>query len=145
MRGAVADPSHRLAVVALWRRCGLTRPWNDPDEDFDATVDGGCSAVVVLTDEGLVVAAAMVGHDGHRGAAYYVGVDPERQGRGLGRALMAEVERWLMDRGVSKLNLLVRHDNIAAAGFYEALGYGDQGCSALGKRLDGRADRTPPG
>jgi len=28
------DPADEDAVVALWERCGLTRPWNDPRKDI---------------------------------------------------------------------------------------------------------------
>jgi len=78
----------------------------------------------------------MVGHDGHRGALYYLAVDPARQGQGFGRQIMAGVEGWLRTRGVPKLNLLVRKENEAVLGFYAALGYTDQNCISLGRRLD---------
>ena len=65
----------------------------------------------------------MVGHDGHRGAVYYVSVDPALQGRGFGRQTMAAAEAWFGARGVWKLNLLLRADNAKVRGFYEALGY----------------------
>ena len=28
------EPADEDAVVALWERCGLTRPWNDPRKDI---------------------------------------------------------------------------------------------------------------
>lgn len=132
----IATPEDRDAVVALWEACGLTRPWNDPVADFDFALSGPASAVLVLREDARVVGSAMVGHDGHRGGLYYLAVDPARQGRGLGRRLMAEVEGWLRARGVPKLNLLVRKDNATVIGFYEALGYTDQNCISLGRRLD---------
>src|SRR5947207_1897342 len=27
-------PADEAAVIALWERCGLTRPWNDPAKDI---------------------------------------------------------------------------------------------------------------
>ncbi|HWJ69948.1 MAG TPA: GNAT family acetyltransferase [Sphingobium sp.] len=135
--GGPAAPAEREAVIALWSRCGLTRPWNDPVADFDAALAGPASAVLVLRAGGRVLATAMVGHDGHRGSVYYLAVDPASQRQGLGRRLMADVEAWLRARGVPKLNLLVRTANAAVIGFYAALGYGDNDCLSLGKRLDG--------
>jgi len=93
--------------------------------------------VLVLREGGRILASAMVGHDGHRGSVYYLAVDPARQRQGLGRRLMAAVEEWLRARGVPKLNLLVRMENDAVAGFHAALGYADNDCRSLGKRLDG--------
>jgi hypothetical protein len=40
------------AVIALWRACGLTRPWNDPAADFARAVDGPCSAVLLRRSAG---------------------------------------------------------------------------------------------
>ena len=51
---------------------------------------------------------------------------------------------WLRERGIWKIDLLVRETDAAVLGFYEAPGDGDQEGRVMGKRLDGRADRTPP-
>lgn len=142
MKVRQANEGDRSAVIALWRRCGLTRPWNDPAEDVDFALAGPASSVVVLEIEGGLAGTALVGHDGHRGSAYYVAVEPRLQRTGVGRALMNAIEDWLRARGVWKLNLLVRRENARVVAFYESLGYGDQDCIALGKRLDGRADRA---
>lgn len=141
MNAREAAAADRTAVIDLWDRCGLTRAWNDPVQDFDFACAGPASTVIVLEEAGGIVGAAIVGHDGHRGSAYYVAVDPARQRSGAGRALMTALEDWLRTRGVWKLNLLVRRENAAVVAFYETLGYGDQDCIALGKRLDGQADR----
>ena len=131
------------AVVELWTACGLTRPWNDPHQDFQFALQGATSTVLQLRSGSELLGAVMVGHDGHRGAVYYLGVSPDRRQSGFGRRLMSEAEQWLRDRGVWKLNLLVRDTNAATLAFYERLGYGDQSCIAMGKRLDGRDDRRP--
>ncbi len=131
-----------LSASALWQRCDLTRPWNDPSQDFDFAHSGPASAVIALEIDGAIAGAALVGHDGHRGSTYYVAVEPKLQRSGAGRALMSAVEDWLRARGVWKLNLLVRRENNGVVRFYEKLGYGDQDCVALGKRLDGRTDRS---
>ena len=143
MKTREASQSDKLAVIDLWTRCGLTRPWNDPSQDFDFAHAGPASAVIVLEMDNAIAGAALVGHDGHRGSVYYVSVEPALQRSGAGRVLVAAVEDWLRARGVWKLNLLVRRENDAAIGFYEKLGYNDQDCIALGKRLDGRGDRAP--
>jgi hypothetical protein len=111
------------AVISLWRRCGLTRPWNDPYKDISFARNGPASAILVTERDGEIVAGAMVGHDGHRGMLYYVCVAPDLRGRGLGKAMVRAAEAWLAERGVWKINLLVRAENEAVRGFYEALGY----------------------
>ncbi|MEJ8571686.1 GNAT family acetyltransferase [Microbaculum marinum] len=124
------------AVAALWARCGLTRPWNDPAADiaFARSVPG--AAVLVGRAGGEIVASAMVGHDGHRGTVYYVSVDPDRQGEGHGRGIMAAAEDWLRRQGVWKLNLMVRADNTRVVAFYNALGYDTEERINMSKWLD---------
>jgi ribosomal protein S18 acetylase RimI-like enzyme len=111
------------AVIALWRRCGLTRPWNDPYKDISFARAGGNSTILVMANDGEIIASAMAGHDGHRGMLYYVAVAPDQRSRGLGKAMVAAAEAWLAQRGIWKINLLVRAENETVRGFYEALGY----------------------
>lgn len=137
----IAD-SDVAAVVALWQACGLTRPWNDPAADIALARRGPNSALLVGRDGGAIVATAMVGHDGHRGWVYYVAVDPNRQGKGLGRTIMTAAEDWLREAGVPKLQLLVRRENAKAGAFYQSLGYAVSTSVMLAKWLDGR-EPTP--
>ena len=83
-------------VVALWQRCGLTRPWNDPHADIALARRRDNSTVLIGREGGAIVATIMVGHDGHRGWVYYVAVDPDCQKRGFGRLIMAAAEDWLL-------------------------------------------------
>ena len=76
-----------------------------------------------MSDNDTVIASVMVGHDGHRGIVYYVATHPDYQRKGLGAAAMRAAENWLTQRGVWKLNLLVRAENDAVRSFYEKLGY----------------------
>ncbi|KWV59756.1 acetyltransferase [Bradyrhizobium macuxiense] len=130
------------AVVTLWQACGLTRPWNDPTADIALARRGPNSAVLLGRDGSAIVATAMVGHDGHRGWVYYVAVDPNRQGKGLGRIIMAAAEDWLREAGVPKLQLLVRRENAKASAFYQTIGYEESTSVMLAKWLDGR-EPTP--
>ena len=125
-------------VVALWERCGLTRPWNDPFDDITLARSSPTSAVLVGRQDGRVVASAMLGTDGHRGWVYYLAVDPELRRQGLGRRMMGACEVWAEARGVPKIQLMVRGSNAATIGFYKALGYRQEDTVILGKRFDGQ-------
>lgn len=126
----------RETVIALWSRCGLTRPWNDPDADAALAGRVDNATILVARSGGGVVGAAMIGHDGHRGALYYLGVDPDCRRGGVGRALVNAAEAWCRVRGVPKLNLLVRNENLAVLAFYESLGYLPTNCVSLYRTLD---------
>jgi hypothetical protein len=126
-------------VIALWQRCGSTRPWNDPAADIALARKEANSTVLLGRDRGALVASVLVGHDGHRGWVYYVTVDPDRRQQGYGRAIMAAAEGWLRTRGIEKLQLMVRGDNAKVHAFYQALGYFEQERVVFAKWLDGRA------
>jgi ribosomal protein S18 acetylase RimI-like enzyme len=126
-------------VIALWQRCGLTQPWNDPAADIAFARRGPNSDILVGRRADKLVATVLVGHDGHRGWIYYVAVDSDAQGSGLGRAIMSAAEDWLRAHGVLKVQLMVRPDNSKVQAIYEALGYGEQKRIIYAKWLDGRA------
>jgi ribosomal protein S18 acetylase RimI-like enzyme len=117
-----AFPEDESPVIALWKACGLTAPYNDPVADFRFALNKPASDVLVADDHG-VCGTIMVGHDGHRGWLYYVAVDPVRQKRGIGRALVSGAEQWLKQRGVPKVHLMVRETNAAVTAFYQHIGY----------------------
>jgi ribosomal protein S18 acetylase RimI-like enzyme len=124
------------AVIELWDKVGLTRPWNDPGHDLRRALRGPSSTVLVGVEGDMIVASAMVGHDGHRGWLYYLATDPDHQRRGLGTELVAACESWLVNRGMPKVQLMVRGDNVAVIGFYRHLGYGEDDVRVLSRRLD---------
>ena len=123
------------AVVALWQRCGLTRPWNDPHADFARALSRATSTILIARDDAAVIGSVMVGHDGHRGWLYYLAVAPDRQGKGIGRTLFAAAEDWLRALAVPKVQLMVRSDNAAALDFYDAVGLIRQDVVVLGRFL----------
>jgi ribosomal protein S18 acetylase RimI-like enzyme len=129
------QPQNRDAAIALWHAAGLVVPWNDTRADLERALAGPSSTVLAAMDGGSLLATAMVGHDGHRGWVYYLAVDGSLRRRGIGREMMAACERWLSQRGVPKLNLMVRSSNAEVLGFYEALGYGRDDVVVLSRRL----------
>ena len=126
------------AVVALWQRCGLTRPWIDPVADIALARRNANSTVLVGRADGAIAATAMVGHDGHRGWVYYVAVDPLSQKQGFGRAIMAAAEQWLRAAGLPKLQLMVRRENAKAGAFYRSIGYEESDTVVFARWIDGR-------
>lgn len=126
-------------IIALWHACGLVVSHNDLAADFRFALAGPASAVLVAEGEGGIIGSVMVGHDGHRGWLYYLAAAPERQGQGIGRALVAAAEAWLRVRGVPKVQLMIRPTNTAVARFYDRLGYAEEPRVIMAKRL------SPPG
>ena len=56
--------SDQDAVVALWRECGLVKPWNDPVKDIRRKMGIQRDLFLVGSMNGRLVATAMVGYEG---------------------------------------------------------------------------------
>lgn len=129
------------AVVGLWHDAGLTRPWNDPYQDIERKLKVQPELFLVAENPraherpSRVVGTVMAGYDGHRGWLYYLASAPEIRGSGIGRCLVGEAERLLLEMGCPKVQLMVRTDNEAVLGFYDRLGYERFEVSNTGKRL----------
>lgn len=129
------------AVVALWKECDLTRPWNDPHKDIARKLAVQPDLFLVGVIDGELIASVMAGYEGHRGWVNYLAVAKRFRGHGHGRALMKHVEELLRLRGCPKLNLQVRNSNPEAIAFYRCIGYDLDDSVSLGKRLI--SDRLP--
>ena len=124
------------AVVALWQRCGLIRPWNDPRKDIRRELCVRPDLFLVGVLEGEVVATAMAGYEGHRGWISYLGVAPEHRRKGFGRAMTTEAERLLRGAGCPKINLQIRAANGEVIAFYRRIGFIEEDVLNMGKRLE---------
>ena len=134
IRTAIAEDMR--AVVSLWQVCDLVVPTNDPAADFRFATAGAASDVLVGSEPmGEIRGSVMVGHDGHRGWLYYVAIAPDARGRGYGREMVRAGEDWLRDRGVVKIQLLVRETNTDVVSFYEKLGFETAPRVVMAKRL----------
>ena len=128
-------PEDTGAVVALWDVCGLIRSWNDPLKDIDRKLTDSNGAFWVAMSGDDLIAAVMVGYDGHRGSINYLAVAPAYQRTGIGLRLMQQAEAFLIELGCPKVSFCVRKDNDAVLAFYDGLGYAVDDVHFLGKRL----------
>jgi ribosomal protein S18 acetylase RimI-like enzyme len=128
--------SDEAAVISLWQRCDLVRPWNDPSKDIRRKLKLRPDWFLVGCLEGRVVACVMAGYEGHRGWLNYLAVDPEHQRKGYARAMVNEAERLLRAAGCPKINLQIRSSNVGVIEFYRKLGYAVDDVVSMGKRLE---------
>jgi ribosomal protein S18 acetylase RimI-like enzyme len=126
----------QAAVIDLWDRCGLLRPWNNPVKDIGRKLRANSDWFLVAVVGNKIVGSIMIGYEGHRGWINYLAVDPSLRRQGVGRRLMEQAEELLRKAGCPKINLQVRPANKQAADFYASLGYLHEDVLSLGKRLD---------
>ncbi|MCP4402121.1 MAG: GNAT family acetyltransferase [bacterium] len=128
-------PDNEHKVIALWQRCNLLSPSNNPRQDIarKLRVNPELFWVGLLNEK--LVATCMAGYEGHRGWINYLAVDPDYQRQGLASQIMSHAEDALKALGCPKINLQVRSANTKVIAFYESLGFSTDLTTSMGKRL----------
>ena len=123
-------------VINLWIAAGLVVPHNNPLRDIERKLSVDSENFLIGIIEGEIIAACMVGYDGHRGWINYLAVHPKLQKQGLGREMMDYAEVLLTNMGCPKINLQIRTTNQEVINFYQSLGYKEDQVVSMGKRLE---------
>jgi ribosomal protein S18 acetylase RimI-like enzyme len=129
------SPEDQKAVIELWQKCNLMRPWNNPRLDIERKLKVNPELFLVGFIDTKVIATVMGGYEGHRGWVNYLAVDPEYQRKELGQQIMKAIEGKIIALGCPKINLQIRTDNLSAVSFYKSIGYKTDDVISMGKRL----------
>ena len=124
------------ALVALWKMCELTVPWNNPHKDIARKLQVQPELFLVGILDSNLIATVMGGYDGHRGWVSFLAVHPDFQGKGYGQKIMNYVETEIRKMGCPKINLQIRTRNDKIAFFYQKLGFTNDLAVSMGKRLE---------
>jgi acetyltransferase len=112
-----------LGALDSMGRAVLERSYRELVRGLD---DSGRVVIVAAAGSEVLGMAQLVPSEAsngdHRAEVQRVAVATPARGRGIGRRLMAELERVAGEREISLL-WLTTHDATDACGFYEALGY----------------------
>jgi ribosomal protein S18 acetylase RimI-like enzyme len=112
------------AVLEFWRQAEATPSVTDTPEDLCRAIATNSARVLVAESSGCLVGSIIGTFDGWRGNIYRMAVHPNSRRRGIARALVAEIERWLMGFGAKRVTALVERDHDRATNFWTAVGYG---------------------
>ncbi len=121
-RGRTAEASWERAAEI--DRAAFDPPWRLEElglrEAYGSTTH---RAFLEVRSNGRIDGFAIVGAE--LGASYLqrVAVDPEAQGRGLGRSLVREAQRWADRHGAHSMLLNTQPENQRAAALYRAEGF----------------------
>ena len=125
------------AVVALWRTSwpGVKVGRSDTPAELAKKLQRDPDLFLVAEIAGRIVGTVIGGFDGRRGLVYHLAIAPEQRGRGLGAALMTELETRLKTKGCVRCYLLVAPDNFGVTGLYRRLGWEEMPVRIMAKDL----------
>jgi uncharacterized protein len=116
-----ATVSDAASLAGLWRAAGLRFHPGLTERELASALRP--ELVLVEEEAGEVTGTVFGSYDGVRGWVRRLATRPDRRGRGIATALLAELERRLLAAGCAKVNLLIEPDNAAVASFYARRGY----------------------
>ena len=120
---SIADYDQLRALWLSTPGMGLNN-LDDSREGIDRFIARNPSTSFVATENNFdVIGAIMCGHDGRRGYIYHTCVRADRQGEGIGRALVEAALDALKAEGIHKVALVVFDRNEKGNTFWEKLGF----------------------
>lgn len=122
---AFADHPEQGAMSRADLEQRIAEPWFDPEGLFLAEpADAPANEANEFIDSPSLLGFHWTKvHDDRVGEVYVVGISPQAQGRGLGKALTLTGLHHLRDRGVREVILYVEADNAPAIAVYSGLGF----------------------
>jgi len=133
-----------VGVISLWNEAIPDDPaWNEPALIIERKMKVQPELFIVAVDtdsiSGDVVAGTVIaGFDGFRGWLHHISVAKLYQSQGIARSMIEKALEELSRLGCPKVNLQVRADNHAVAGFYEQLGFTREERASFGINLTNR-------
>jgi len=110
-------------VHDLWRTAGIILRPGDEFEDIRLKLQRDPDLFLVAEQEDRIVGSVIGGWDGRRGWIYHLAVDPKHQRKGIGVALVRELEKRLLTKGARRVNAQVYKGNEQSNRFFKAIGY----------------------
>ena len=110
-------------VIELWEKAGLILSRSDTYDGMKGKLKRDPELFFVLEEDSRIIGVVMGSYDGRRGWINHLAVDPEYQGRNIGKKIIEELERRFKKMGCEKINLLIELSNEKVQGFYEKQGF----------------------
>jgi N-acetylglutamate synthase len=111
-------------VATLWKRCdGVEVAEGDDRESFVRYLIRNPGLSFAAERGGVIVGAALCGHDGRRGLIYHLAVAPECRGQGVGKQIMEMGLAGLRRCGIARVIILVAEENGSGQEFWLSHGF----------------------
>lgn len=125
-------------VINLWMNAGpgIHVRQSDEKDEIAKKLQRDPDLFLVAEIDGTIIGSVLGGFDGRRGMVYHLAVTHPYRKKGIGAALMNELERRMKQKGCIRSYLLVTRDNIDTTHFYESLGWEQMDLLIYGKNLE---------
>jgi len=115
------QPTDLHDALCLWQRTEHLAPVTR--EEVEGVLEHDAGLVLVAERDDRLVGVVLGTYDGRRGWIQRLAVDGQARRGGVAKSLIEELERRLVERGCTQVNLLVFDDNQAGRTFWEQVGY----------------------
>jgi N-acetylglutamate synthase len=111
-------------VYALWQQCeGIGLSEADSPASIQAYLNRNPGMSFIATAGGIVIGAALCGHDGRRGYLHHLAVHPRARRRSVGRQLVDQCLGALRREGIQKCHIFVFNQNQDGIAFWKSVGW----------------------
>ena len=112
-------------LIELWERAGLDykQCGRDSKEHILKELRANPDLFLVAEQDGKIVGSVLATYGGRKGWLNRVAVDPEFQGKGLGKKLCLKVESVLRKRGCMIFAMQIHNSNKRSKEMAKGLGY----------------------
>jgi len=125
-------------VLGLWKMAGLILRPGDELDGIKTKLRRDPDLFLVAEDCSEIVGVVMGAWDGRRGWINHLAVTPNHQRKGIGYALVVELEKRLFRKGAKKVNAQVYRSNTKSFDFFKSCGYEvHSDLVMIGKQLKG--------
>jgi ribosomal protein S18 acetylase RimI-like enzyme len=112
------------AATRLWSTAeGVELAEGDSTEELTCYLRRNAGGSFVALAGEQLVGAVLAGHDGRRGFLYHLAVATDRQGAGIGRALVGSSVAALKAAGIVRVLIFVARDNRRGRSFWTKQGW----------------------
>jgi len=110
-------------VYRLWKSTDIIIKSSDQKEEIQRMLKKNPDTCLVGIENSKIISVVLGGFDGRRGYVHHLAVKPEKQGQGLGKAMMDELMNRFEDLKVIKVHLFVEENNKEVKDFYRNIGF----------------------
>ena len=137
IRGA-RIPEEFEKITQLWKSAGpgIHLSASDSLEEIQKKQLHDPDLFLIAEVEGKIIGTVLGGFDGRRGIVYHLAVSVKYRRKGIGEALMTELESRLKEKGCIRSYLLVTKENKNSLEFYLKRGWSNMDLLVMGKNIE---------